>query len=91
MVKMIGVTELQRNFRTVLDEVKSQHVPYVVIRGRRPEAALLPYDDFLRLQALQEREVLGQFDRLTARMAARHAGVSDDEIAREVAAARSET
>ena len=90
MQKIIGVTDLQRKFRAILDEVAEKQVAYVLTRGSRPQAALLPYEDFLRFQELQEKEILAQFDRLSARMAAKNAEFSDEEIARDVAKARAE-
>jgi len=62
MQKVIGVTELQRRFRSVFDEVVKERIPYVLTRGSRPEAALVPYEEFLRFQALEEQDVLARFD-----------------------------
>lgn len=90
MQKIIGVTDLQRRFRSVLDEVVGRHVPYVLTRGSRPEAALVPYEDFLRFQELEERDVLGLFDRCRARLARRNAEIPEEEVVRDVARARSE-
>jgi len=90
MQRIIGVTELQRRFRTVFDEVVKNHVPYVLTRGSRPEAVLISYEEFLRFQALQEQDVLASFDRLTARMAQQNAAVSDDEVADDVSSALAE-
>lgn len=90
MQKIIGVTDLQRRFRSVLDEVVGRHVPYVLTRGSRPEAALVPYEDFLRFQELEERDVLGLFDRCRSRLARRNAEIPDEEVARDVARARAE-
>jgi prevent-host-death family protein len=90
MQKVIGVTELQRRFRSVFDEVAETNVPYVLTRGSRPEAALISYEEFLRFQALQEKEVLDQYDRLVARMAEQNAAYSEQEVAADVAAARAE-
>lgn len=90
MQKIIGVTDLQRRFRAVLDEVVARHVPYVLTRGSRPEAALVPYEDYVRFQELEERDVLRLFDRCRARLALRNAEVSDEEVTRDVARARSE-
>jgi len=90
MQKIIGVTELQRRFRAVFDEVVKKQVPYILTRGSRPEAVLIPYEDFLRLQALQEQEILARFDQLVARMAAQNATATEEEIAADVAAARAE-
>ncbi len=87
MQKVIGVTDLQRNFRSVFDEVASQHVPYVLTRGSRPEAALIPYEEYLRFQQLQEREVLQRVDALFARLAEENADYTATEVAVDVAAA----
>ena len=90
MQKIIGVTELQRRFRAILDEVSEERVPYVLTRGSRPEAVLLSYEDFLRFQRMEEKEVLSRFDRLRARLARRNAQFSDDEVEKDVIAARRE-
>jgi prevent-host-death family protein len=90
MHRIIGVTELQRRFRSVFDEVARKRVPYVLTRGSRPEAALIPYEEFLRFQALQEQDVLARFDRLVARMTEQNAALSEEEVATDVAAALSE-
>lgn len=90
MQRIIGVTELQRRFRAVFDEVAKENVPYILTRGSRPEAALISYDEFVRFQLLQEQEVLARFDQLMARMASQNAAVSEEEVSSEVAAALSE-
>jgi prevent-host-death family protein len=88
MHRIIGVTELQRRFRTIFDEVSHRHVPYVLTRGSRPEATLIPYEDFLRFQEMQEKEELVRFDRLLASMAAQNTAYDEDEVADDVAAAQ---
>ncbi len=90
MQKVIGVTELQRRFRAVFDDVVRRHIPYVLTRGSRPEAALIPYEEFLRFQELREQDVLARFDQLMARMAEQNAAVDEEEVAADVAAARAE-
>jgi len=90
MQKIIGVTELQRRFRAIFDEVVKTHTPYVLTRGSRPEAVLIPYDEFLQFQALQEQTVLSRFDQLMGRMARQNAAVSEAEVAADVSAAQNE-
>ena len=90
MQKIIGVTEMQRNFRAVFDEVAYEHIPYVLTRGSRPEVALIPYETFLRLMEWQEEEVFRQFDRLAARVADHNAAFSDEEVEADVAQAVAE-
>lgn len=88
MQKIIGVTELQRRFRDVFDEVAHKRIPYILTRGSRPEVVMIPYDDFLHWQASQEREVLARFDRLVSRMAENNAAYGEEEIADDVQRAR---
>jgi prevent-host-death family protein len=84
MQKIIGVTELQRNFRAIFDEVARDNMPYVLTRGSRPEAAIISYSEFTQFLAWREQEVLAEFDRAMQRMAERNANFSDDEIAADV-------
>ena len=90
MQKSIGIAELRRRFGAVLDEVVRGRVPYILERGDRPEAALIPYEDYARFQQFQEQDVLARFDRLLARMAEQNAGYGEDEVAADIAAARAE-
>jgi prevent-host-death family protein len=90
MQRIIGVTELQRRFRAVFDEVAKKRVPYVLTRGSRPEAALIPYEEFVRFQALKEQDVLARFGALMTRMAEQNADITEEEVAADVAAARGE-
>jgi prevent-host-death family protein len=88
MNKVIGVTAMQRNFKAVLDEVVHGKISYVLTRGSRPEAVLIPYEDFLRFQQLREGGVMERFDRLLAKMAEVNAAWSEEEVARDLAEAK---
>jgi prevent-host-death family protein len=88
MQQIIGVTELQRQFRSFFDEVVRKRTPLVLTRGSRPEAVLISYDDYLRFQQMQEGEVLAHFDQVWNRLAEVNASFSDDEIAADIKAAR---
>ncbi len=90
MQKVIGVTELQRSFRKVFDEVAEDHTPYVLIRGSRPEAALISYADFEQFQYLRQQAIRQKFGQLLDRMEVTNADLSDEEIAGEVVAALAE-
>jgi prevent-host-death family protein len=88
MNRIIGVTELQRSFRVVFEQVAHNRMPYVLTRGSRPEAALIPYEDYLRFQQLQEKDVLGRLDRLTERMASRNEAYTEEEVEVDIRKAR---
>jgi prevent-host-death family protein len=72
MHKIIGVTELQRRFRSVFDEVVNENMPYVLTRGSRPEAVLVPYEVFLRVQKLYEQDAFNRVDRMIERTKAQN-------------------
>jgi prevent-host-death family protein len=91
MQRIIGVTELQRRFRSVFDKVSEENVAYVLTRGSRPEAALISYEEYLRFQALQERDVMARFDQLVARMAEQNAAADESEVAADIDAALAES
>ena len=88
MNKIIGVTELQRSFRAVFEEVAHKRMPYVLTRGSRPEAALVPYEEYLRFQQFQEKDILARFDRLTERMASRNEAYTEEEVEADIRKAR---
>jgi prevent-host-death family protein len=88
MQKIIGVTELQRRFRAIFDEVVKKRTPVILTRGSRPEAVLISYQDYLRFQEIQEGEVLARFDQVWERLADLNEGHSDEEIAADIEAAR---
>jgi prevent-host-death family protein len=90
MQKIIGVTELQRHFRSVFNQVVESKTPYILTRGSRPEAALISYEEFIRFQAFQEREVLARFDQLMVRMAEQNAGANEKDVAADIDAALAE-
>jgi len=88
MQKIIGVTELQRQFRSFFEDVVRKRTPLILTRGSRPEAVLLPYEDYQRFQQMQESEVLARFDQVWNRLAQLNASFSDDEIAADIETAR---
>ena len=88
MQKIVGVTELQRQFRTFFEEVTRKRVPLILTRGSRPEAVLIPYEDYLQYQQMQESEVLARFDQVWNRLDQVNAAYKDDEIAADIEQAR---
>jgi prevent-host-death family protein len=90
MEKIIGTTDLQRNFKAVFDEVAKEKIPYILTRGSRPEAVLVPYTEYQRLQQLQEKEVLRRVETLLTRLADQNARYDAAEVAADVEAALNE-
>ena len=87
MQQIIDVTELRRNFRSYFDQVVNKRITVILTRGSHPEAALIPYEDYLRIQQMQENEVLVHFDRVWNRLAEVNASYRDTEIAVDIKSA----
>jgi prevent-host-death family protein len=90
MHKTIRTAELEQDLRSILREVAESHVSCVVTDQDEPEAVLVPYDEYLKFQKLQQEGVWERIDRLRERMAKQNAGLTDEEIAADVEAARQE-
>ncbi len=88
--KIVGVTELQRRFRKIFDQVAKKNTTVVLTRGSRPEAALISYEDYLRFQEMKESDVLARFDQVWERLGKLNAKYSEEEIAADIKAARQE-
>ena len=82
------MTELRRKFRAFFEEVVRKRTLLVLTRSSRPEAVLIPYEDYLRFRQMQEREVLAQFDKVWDRLAQVHASYSEEELAADIKRAR---
>jgi prevent-host-death family protein len=80
MNRIIGVTELQRKFRTVFNEIVQRHTPYILTRGSRPEAVIIPYEQYLKFVQADEAGVLARIDRALSRLADLNAQYADEEI-----------
>jgi prevent-host-death family protein len=87
MNRIIGVTELQRRFRAVFDEVARKRIAYILTRGSRPEAVMIPYEQYLRYVQMSESGILQRFDEVLARLAVANALYSDEEIEADLKAA----
>ena len=87
MDKIIGVTELQRKFRTVFEDVVNKHTPYILTRGSRPEAVLISYDQYVKFARADEAGVLKRMDAGLARMAELNAQYTEQEVAADLAEA----
>jgi prevent-host-death family protein len=88
MNKIIGVTDFQRGFRKTFKEVAEDRIPYVLTRGSRPEAALIPYDMYLKYVQADEEGILKRFDDFHGRMKANSRPIPAAEAEKDVACAR---
>lgn len=80
MEKIVGVTEFRRSFKRIFDDVTKGKSTHILTRKRRPEAVLMPYEEYLRLARLNDTEITARFSHILAQMRAVNARFSDEEI-----------
>src|SRR5512137_1799318 len=80
MNRIIGVTELQRKFSAIFNEVARRHTPYILTRGSRPEVVMIPYEQYLKYVQSDEKGIVERMDRTLTRMAELNAQYSDDQV-----------
>ncbi|MHB0875235.1 MAG: type II toxin-antitoxin system Phd/YefM family antitoxin [Anaerolineae bacterium] len=77
--RIVGVTELQRHCRRVIDEVVDQGRPVILTRGSRPAAVIVSYEEYVREREEREKETLARVDRMLAERAQIGDQVSEEE------------
>ena len=80
MDRIIGVTELQRKFSAIFNEVARWRTPYILTRGSRPEVVMIPYEQYLKYVQMDEKGVVERLDRALAYMAEVNAQYSDEQV-----------
>lgn len=91
MQRFIGVTQLQRKFHSLFESVIRKRTIVIITRNSRPEAVLIPYEDYVRYQQMQESEVLARFNKVWDRLAEVNVEFSEEEIAADIKAASQRT
>jgi len=92
MPKIIGVSEARAKLKTIIDRVVEDKEPYILMRGSRPQAAIVSYDEYVSLQEQARRQWNDRFDSALARSRESFRGwllergfepdkLSDDEVA----------
>ncbi len=84
MDQIIGVTELQRRFRAVFDDVTKNHILYILMRGSKPQAVLIPYEEYMKYKKFSDEEANRKFDAMQKRLGELNAKYSDDEVQKDV-------
>jgi prevent-host-death family protein len=87
MDQIIGITELQNRFRAVFEDVTKNRIPYILTRGNKPQAVLIPYEEYLKYKKFSDEEANHKFDAMQKRLGVLNAKYSDEEVQSDVEAA----
>lgn len=59
MSKIIGVTEARSKLGEIVSDVSKKKELYILTRGSKPEAVIIPYDEFLEMEE-REKKLWGE-------------------------------
>jgi PHD/YefM family antitoxin component YafN of YafNO toxin-antitoxin module len=90
MQRQFELQDLARRGDAILDDLANAGEPFIVARDSKPVAVLIAYEDFLRWQRGTAESPDEHFDRVAERLHRLNTGLSDDELARDVAEAIAE-
>ena len=62
MGKVIGVTEARAKLKSIIDEVKEEGESFILARGSKPEAAIIPYEKYLIDEKRRQQDWNDRFD-----------------------------
>ena len=79
-MNIVSTTEIQRNFKRVLDRLNATSEPLVVVRDSQPEIVMLPYLEYKRLSEIEKQMVKQQMEMVWEKMRKKNAKVSDKEL-----------
>lgn len=79
-MNIVSTTEIQRNFKRVLERVKISTEPLVVVRDSNPIAVLLSLDEYKRLVSLEKSNLKKKIEQVLSKMRKRNSKVTNKEI-----------
>jgi len=62
MGKVIGVTEARAKLKSIIDEIKKEGESFILARGSKPEAVIIPYEEYLANERRNQQRWNERFD-----------------------------
>ena len=62
MGKVIGVTEARIKLKSIIDEIKKEGESFILARGSKPEAVIIPYAEYLANEKRNQQRWNERFD-----------------------------
>ena len=87
-LQFVRTTDIQRNFKRILEKLHATNEPVVVLRDSVPVSVMLPYAEYQRISEIEKQLTTFRFEKLWKEMGKRNANVSDEELDRDIEAAK---
>ncbi|MBI4065043.1 type II toxin-antitoxin system Phd/YefM family antitoxin [Candidatus Gottesmanbacteria bacterium] len=78
--QFVRTTDIQRNFKSILEKLHASNEPVVVLRDSVPEVVMVPYTEYQELSLIKRQLLRTRMDEIWETMRKRNANVSDEEI-----------
>lgn len=80
---MVSVTDVQRNFKYILDNLVSQN-PTLILRDSAPEAVLLSFEEYKRLANLEKKLLKNEIFSIMQDLAVKNKDISFEELDKDI-------
>lgn len=87
-VQFVRTTDIQRNFKAVLEKLHAANEPVVVMRDSVPEAVMLSYIKYQQLSRLEKQLIDKRMEEVWETMRRHNANVPDEEIDADIERAK---
>lgn len=81
--QMVSVTDVQRNFKSILDNLVSQN-PTLILRDSAPEAVLLSFEEYKRLANLEKKLLKNEIFTIMQDLAVKNKEISFEELDKDI-------
>ena len=81
---IVSATEVQRNFRQVLERLQSSKEPIIVIRDSKPTAVMLPYLEYKRYISLEKDILKTKMEAIWKDLYAKNKNIPEKEIESDI-------
>lgn len=87
-LQFVRTTDIQRNFKKILEKLHATNDPVVVLRDSVPQAVMLSYSEYQRISEMEKQLITTRFEKVWKEMAKHNANVSDEELNRDIEEAK---
>jgi len=81
---IVSSTDLQRNIKSVLEQLEKSSEPLIVVRDSKPKAVMILYSEYKRLSGMEKEILKLQMEQLWEKMRLKNKNVPDKELDRDI-------
>ena len=79
-IQFVRTTDIQRNFKKILEKLHTTNEPVVVLRDSVPQAVMVPYNEYRQLSELKKQQLRIRMDEVWEEMRKHNVNISDEKL-----------